>query len=325
MSARPGLGRLAAQAWWDELETLEGYSFFATPDWARVLTATGYQCEAFVFESRDCRGLIPVAHEYRGRVRSAMSMPMGTYGGPRLLEGTATEDAELALNRQLLDATRVDHLSLTPGPYPHVPLPTKGTATTHLLRLAKDPEQAWKDLPRGTAREIEQARERGVEIRVGHTRIDFETYFEMLESSARRWGLAAPSHSLGLYHAIHENAAENARLWLADVEGSPAAGAICFYGKGEVFYWSGAMHKEKAIHRPNQLLQWHIIKDATARGLRNYNMGASGDLAGVQHFKEGFGATPTPYPVFTVTSRRYRAAKGLLRAARLGLKGGDRG
>jgi lipid II:glycine glycyltransferase (peptidoglycan interpeptide bridge formation enzyme) len=104
---------------------------------------------------------------------------------------------------------------------------------------------------------------------------------------------------------------ESIRLWLARVEGTLAAGVLCFYGRGEVFYWSGAMHKEFAQRRPNNLIHWRIIADATDRGYQVYNMGASGHLAGVREFKERFRAQPVSYPIYLVANHLYLAGSRL--------------
>jgi lipid II:glycine glycyltransferase (peptidoglycan interpeptide bridge formation enzyme) len=100
------------------------------------------------------------------------------------------------------------------------------------------------------------------------------------------------------------------------VDGELAAGSLCFYGGGEVFYWSGAMHERFSKSRPNNLLQWLVMEDAETRGFSEYNMGASGELGGVRRFKQQFGARPQSYPAYLVRGPLWRAGRALSRLVR---------
>lgn len=88
-----------------------------------------------------------------------------------------------------------------------------------------------------------------------------------------------------------------ARVYLAKQKGEALAGAlIVFYGD-RAFYHHGA-----SLHHPtaSYLLQWRIIQEAKARGIKEYNFWgvdfrSNHPWRGVTLFKTGFGGTAREY------------------------------
>jgi len=297
-------------AWRQALEQLEAFSFFATPEWGHILADSqlGFQSQALLFKGPGTEILLPIAtRPDRWGLNIYRSMPFGTYGGPLVVYGPRpVEHLPWArfISQYLKDRRRFGYLSASPGPYAHLPL--RGiciTHTTHILDLQGEGDI----LAKATRYQVRKAQRLGVTVSVDNSLESFREYYRMLEASAARWGLARPGQPWSLFESLARHAdAESVRLWVASAEGVPAAGALCFYGRGEVFYWSGAMRQELAYSRPNNLLHWNIVEDAAARGYRFYNMGASGDLAGVRQFKERLGAQPRCYSSYLVANSFYQ-------------------
>jgi len=111
------------------------------------------------------------------------------------------------------------------------------------------------------------------------------TYFERL------WDLLEPSGMLAMFMASYED--------------RPIAGIICTAMGERVVYNYGASSNDHRKVMPNHVLQWHAIRWAAERGARLYDFrGVSpvrdGEpvephIAGLNRFKEGFGARYAEY------------------------------
>jgi peptidoglycan pentaglycine glycine transferase (the first glycine) len=127
-------------------------------------------------------------------------------------------------------------------------------------------------------REVETARRDRFLIR---GRPNFETLFDHLEP---------PGHIA---------------MFLARFEGKPIAGALCMGFGPRLTYVYGASSNEHRNVMPNHLMQWHMIRWAKERGYGIYDFrGVSpvrngepveSHLAGLNRFKEGFGARYVEY------------------------------
>jgi hypothetical protein len=274
----------------------------------------GFRCTATLATGGSGELLLPVARK-SGPLGTAgfRSMPWGTYGGP--LVAGEPGDAPDALGTHLRQSLGLGWFLATPGPWQHVPLGSPfATYSTQVVDLSGGLDGLWKGLDKDARNQVRQAERAGVEVSVDNSLSAFDDYYAMLEASAQRWGRTDPGKPRSLFRAIARLGTEaTTRLWLARVEGRLAAGALCFYGRSEVFYWSGAMHAEHARSRANNLIQWRIIQHAVAQRFQTYNMGSSGDLEGVRRFKGGFGARARDYPAYFIGTGPLRLAPTLLR------------
>lgn len=310
--------------WQETVEKLPEHSFFSTPLWGDVLEGSrlGYRCTSVKVDLGEMEVFIPFAEHRRFGLALCQSMPFGTYGGPLITSSRPDADAE-ACGRRLVAALksrqRLGYLAVTPGPHPHLALPSPHqTYETDILDLAAGADALWKGFEKDARNQVRQAERAGVAVSVDNSEAGFRAYYEMLEASARRWGLRGADKPWSLFEAICRFAREDAvRLWLARVDGRPAAGALVFYGRGEVFYWSGAMHDEFRRARANNLIQWRVIEHAATSGYTDYNMGASGELGGVRAFKKQFGPRPRAYPSYVVRGAVWAAGRSLVRLRRL--------
>jgi lipid II:glycine glycyltransferase (peptidoglycan interpeptide bridge formation enzyme) len=281
----------------------------------------GLRCTAIFATDGQREVLLPIALNRSGMgVTSLRSMLWGTYGGP-LTEGEPCEPAATPLLEYLRRKSGFGWCVVTPGPWPHLSLGRRlAVYSTQILELGAGLDRLWKGLEKETRNQVRQAERAGVEVGVDMSSAGVDDYFSMLQASADRWGRKDPGKPRALFDAIRRIAGQDqARLWLARLGTVPAAGALCFYGKGEVFYWSGAMHKEHARSRANNLIQWRIIQHAVEGGFRLYNMGSSGELEGVRRFKAGFGSQPRDYPAYFIGVGPFKLAPAALRIrSRLG-------
>ncbi|HEY3258857.1 MAG TPA: GNAT family N-acetyltransferase, partial [Pseudonocardiaceae bacterium] len=97
------------------------------------------------------------------------------------------------------------------------------------------------------------------------------------------------------YAAVGAHLGHRCVVWLARVDGRPAATIVVLYQGATANYWRGAMDKPLAGPvAANDLLHRLAIEEACRRGCRRYSMGETAPGSSLARFKESFGAVPIP-------------------------------
>lgn len=185
----------------------------------------------------------------------------------------------------------------------------------HVLDLDGGFETLWERRFSKTARRyVRKAERAGVVVERDLTGARLPEYFTLMEDSVARW--AAQQHEpvlLSRWRARRRQTVEKMQtlaaavpssfcLYLAMWEGRPVAGTVVYRGTG-TRATSGAMIKDLAgAIGANYLLDRTAIEDACAAGSTHYDMGDSGNAAGLAMYKTRFGCEPQPY-VSVVTER----------------------
>lgn len=84
----------------------------------------------------------------------------------------------------------------------------------------------------------------------------------------------------------------------ATVEAAPAATSFELLYKDIIFGWYGGMDRAYGAFVPNELLMWHILRQGSERGYRQYDFGGAGkphEDYGVRDFKAKFGGNLVCY------------------------------
>ena len=151
---------------------------------------------------------------------------------------------------------------------------------------------------------VRVAERKGVEVsRVGRT--ELPAFYELLVETAKRDGflIRGRSYFETLFDCLEPPGA--IAMFLARFEGKPIAGALCMGFGPRLTYVYGASSNEHRNVMPNHLMQWHMIRWARDNGYKIYDFrGVSPvrdgkpveeHLAGLNRFKEGFGARYVEY------------------------------
>jgi hypothetical protein len=107
-----------------------------------------------------------------------------------------------------------------------------------------------------------------------------------------------------------------AELWFAFHDDERVAGGLVLYGSEELFFWSASTRPEFGSLRPSNALNVALIRAASDRGLRWYNLGSSEGLPGVKRFKRSLGASTHVYRTYELESKRYAAFHRIRRTLR---------
>jgi hypothetical protein len=177
----------------------------------------------------------------------------------------------------------------------------------HAIDLTEGFDTVWKKGFSSRARNHARRAERsGVTVELDTDGRLLDVFNELFMRSVERW--AKRQHEprrLAMWRARRRDSVDkmrrlltdlgSARLWVASVEGRPAAAIIVLQGEN-AHYTRGAMDVELAGRsRANYLLHRYAIEDACNAGCRTYHMGETGSSSSLAQFKEALGARPHEY------------------------------
>ena len=305
---------------WTEFDTLHpAPTFFARPAWALALSDVNAGMTPTPLRVRLANGrrvIVPLVQVPGGpmRWREFSGFPLGAYTCFLNEDGTpvSADDAEKTL---AAIAGFADSISLVP--WPLGPVPSAGKNAEHetaVVDLSGGIDAAMTRVAGIFRRMAGQAERRGVVCAPSNDPDAPSIYYELLEASAKRWGLERPAIPKALIEALVRHGGNDVEIWFAHAEGRAIGGGVVFYGAEEFFFWSAAMLAEYGRLRPSNALNFALMRAAANRGMLWYNLGSSEGLPGVAKFKENLGARDVPYYDLRLTRTPYRLYANVRRA-----------
>jgi hypothetical protein len=190
-------------------------------------------------------------------------------------------------------------------------------------------DHVWRKRFAGSARTGARKAERnGVEVECDTTGRLVPEMYEMLENAVVRW--ARRQHEpLWLavrrqrsrdprerFDAIARHLGDRCHVWIARVEGRPAACMLVLLG-ANAYDFRAAMSEELRHFRAQDLIERLSVEEACKAGCRYYYMGDSGWSESLSRYKEQFGARPYHYAEYRLErlpiSKVQAAAKAVVK------------
>lgn len=158
----------------------------------------------------------------------------------------------------------------------------------------KDEESLAASFQRSTRQNIHKALRGPLSVRLG-TKYDLEAFTRMMEDTAAKNGFQPRQKSY--YRAVLEGLGPAVRLYIAELEGTPVAGAMTVvFGETCSFFYSCSAKGSEKTHA-NELLQWRMQTDALRLGCTRFDFRGvigypdeSNPHLGLHSYKRGFGA-----------------------------------
>ena len=323
---------------WNELlDADHAATVFQSPMWLDCICAMGNHRDASrLYQTEDGRRLlIPMVRRTRlpTPLATQASLPAGWGFGGLLADGLPQAGDISAILDDLAHQS-VLSTSLKPGPLataawqeaartelvqiPHV---------VHILDLSAGFDHVWSKRfttkTRGHIRKAERSRLVIDSDASGkYVPIFYELYRRWLERRATegklpprlaRW-LGERQDPLRKIARIADGLGEACRIWVAWLDGQPAASSIVLAQGATASYWRSASDKPLAAPTAaNDLIQKMAIEYACRSGCRYYSMGESGGVASLMDFKERFGAEPRRYFEYRIERLPLTSANNYLR------------
>jgi predicted N-acyltransferase len=179
----------------------------------------------------------------------------------------------------------------------------------HIVDLRKGYGALWSDdFSSGTRNKIRKAEKRGVEVQWGSgselVQAHWDIYLRWTIRRARERGipvslglaLAKRRESLRRFEIVARHLGDRCQVWVASVDGQPAASTIVLLSGAYAHYWRSTSDQALAGPRyANYLLLARLLEYATERGHEYVERGESGGVRSLIDFKERLGARPFPY------------------------------
>jgi hypothetical protein len=197
----------------------------------------------------------------------------------------------------LLARLPLGRLDLRVGPLDPIPralvdgLPSVAFARTHVLRLDDLPRDRSSAYRASCRRAVRKAQSAGSSCSRLTSADELDAYYELYLDSVRRWRSVVGNVVLPRRLLQDLSRLPGVEFWGTRTRGGElaAGGVFLFWGR-HVIYWHGAMLERLAGGRPSNLLHHAVIGAARERGFELYDFNPSAGIAGVEQFKESFGA-----------------------------------
>ncbi len=178
----------------------------------------------------------------------------------------------------------------------------EGVQPRYVFRLpleGRDDEQLMESYHSKTRYNIRLAIKKGVEVKRAD-KSALGDFTRIMKTTGERDNFI--TRGQGYFERIMDEMGENARLYMAYLDGKAIAGTLAIGYGDKVWYLYGASSNEFRNVMPNYLLQAAMIHWAVERGARIYDFrGVSGDtspdnpLYGLYRFKKGFNGEFTEF------------------------------
>lgn len=257
--------------------------------------------------------LVRVARQLRG-LSMFLGMPGGWEGTPLSIAGELRAAHIRGLFGALGGKGRLVINGGAGGMPPRVG--EESAITGHILDLRPGFESLWKSFSRTNRKKFRRAERAGVATRRHDTPEARHDYYGLYEAATRSWGYSQPPFPRELFDALLS--ADAAELWLAYLDEEPIAGEIWLRGSDDFFAFTAAMDARHTAVGPGNAVRCAAIESASQRQVSYVDFGASIGLAGVEAFKESFGAQKRKFRSVELQSRSYRRLERL----RMRLPGG---
>lgn len=301
-------------------------SVFQTPAWAKCMINCSplYESKPFLFKFTDGTQVLwsTIQYPIKKFFLCLKALPFGIYGRPLVCGSWSQSKGQEILN-SILSWRNIEMV------YAEDPLSEpldfklpKGivkevhAVSTHVLELESEWNIMWeKRFSSRIRNQIRRAEKEGLVVRQSATNLDILEFYGLYELTAKRWGLAKAPHSQHFFTSLLDSCPGMLKLLLVEDNGKCVAGGIFVEDNESVLYWFSAMDEVSVKKFPVYLLLGHVIRDAIDKKKKFFNMGASGELVGVKHFKEMWGARPKEYNL--IIFRRIGLFKKIEKAAAL--------
>jgi len=288
---------------WKALDSFADRTVFQTREWVRFVAET--QSATPVLAQLSDGGKIVgyftgLTFTRLGIKVLGSSFPGWTtpYMGFNLVPGASRADALKALERTAWNELKCLHMEVSDPHFSPDDGKALGFKTTYYVSyrtdLTKSEDELFNSMESACRRCVRKAEKSGVVIEEAHDLGFADEYYEQLKDVFAKQGLV-PTYDVERVRALvrHMEPSGNVLLLRArDAEGKCIATGI-FPGFNKIVeFWGNASFRSSQNLRPNELIQWYVMRYWKNRGAQIYDWGGEGT------YKEKYGCVPHRVPWF---------------------------
>jgi hypothetical protein len=325
---------------WDRLVASDPRSLPShSPRWLDAICAvTGLGDASRCYQTADGRQLVlpMVRRRLLGVALAEASLPYGWGPGGLIAEGGLLLPEDIRAVLADLSGRRVPLVTLRPSPATgrvwDAAAPAAVVRRPHMAQtvdLGAGFAEVWRTrFKADTRNRVRRAERAGVLVEQDDTGRLVPVFQELYQKAVARWARrdgqplavarrrAAWREPGSKLPTVAAALGTSCRVYLASVDGRPAAAIVVLLGTASASYWRGAMDEEVAGRTyANYLLHRTAIEDACAAGCRAYHMGDSAPGSPLALFKSRFGAGECHYASYQLQRVPLASASGVVRGA----------
>jgi hypothetical protein len=289
---------------WDALDQFADRTVFQTREWLRFIAETQKATPVLVELQQDGQragyfsGL--TVKKFGVKVLGS-SFPGWTtpYVGFNMLPGASRSAALAAVETLAWDTLKCIHMEVSD---PHFAAEdgeklgfSSGSYTSYRTDLLKSEDELFNGMDSACRRCVRKAEKSGVTIEEAHDLAFADEYYEQLKDVFAKQKLV-PTYPVERVRSLVKHLEPAGRVLLLrarDPEGKCIATGI-FPGFNKIAeFWGNASFRSGQTWRPNEYIQWYVMRYWKKRGVDVYDWGGEGT------YKEKYGCVPHHVPWFT--------------------------
>jgi Acetyltransferase (GNAT) domain len=221
------------------------------------------------------------------------------YMGFNLVPGASRAEALAAVEQTAWDDLKRMHIEVSDPQFNEADGEALGFKTSHYISyrtdLTKSEEELFQGMDSACRRCVRKAEKSGVVIEEAHDLAFADEYYEQLKDVFAKQGLV-PTYDVERVRSLVRNLEPTGNVLLLrarNPEGKCIASGI-FPGFNQIVeFWGNASFRAYQGFRPNEFIQWHVMRYWKKRGAQIYDWGGEGT------YKEKYGCVPHRVPWFT--------------------------
>jgi hypothetical protein len=289
-------------AWRQVVSRSAHATFFHTVEWADAFCSVvaEWQPDPVAIEFSDGNlAVLPMLRRVESEHRQSMAPYV--YGGPMFLRAPE----EMHLDEFDKVPRWYSDIVLYGSPFAPYPWRQQGLVRwrihTHVVDLSPGFDSVYAGCRRMIRQHCRGAETVGVTVSIARTIGEVDEYYDAYVDSLRRWGDDATAHyPRSLFHGLFElqEKDQGVRLWVGALDGRVVSGVTVLYRGEHSVAWHAATHSEYLSSNASPLVHMTAIRAACDAGFRWYDFNPSGQLRGVEFFKESFGAKRRQFDMY---------------------------
>jgi len=220
------------------------------------------------------------------------------YMGFNLVPGASRAEALAAIEQMAWDDLKCMHIEVSDPHFNEGDGEALGFKTSHYISyrtdLTRPEEELFQGMDSACRRCVRKAEKSGVVIEEAHDLAFADEYYEQLKDVFAKQGLV-PTYDVERVRSLVRNLEPTGNVLLLrarNPEGKCIASGI-FPGFNKIVeFWGNASFRAYQGFRPNEFIQWHVMRYWKKLGAQIYNWGGEGT------YKEKYGCVPHRVPWF---------------------------
>ena len=292
--------RASEKEWQETCNKCPYATYFHTPEWARIFSVYLHgrmrPWPIKVTFNDGITAIIPFSRivYLQGLFKQYISSPAGAFGGWLSLQELSEQHVKALISYM----QKYKNLTWRENPYgPYLrEIEIKGASAdfTQTIDLRRSYDEILLGASKIHRNSFRRALRSGVTIRIADSKEQWQSHFEGYLASRGRWkkaGSQKPTagYSWELFETLFKARSPNCKLWLALYKNKVASSVINFYWNRHAVAWHAGAFEEYFDVYPNHLLFKEMVRDAHEKGFHWFDFNPTGDLGGVESFKERLG------------------------------------